>query len=272
MKRLIALIVLAVLAFYVAWPGWTGYQVATAIKAKDSATLERKISFNDVRESLKPATMQKIGEVYDSFKSQAGPAGAAIVAQIKADVVPKIADTALTHLVTAGNLIRVVNDGGSLKENAERILQEQVGKIGLPGLGGAGLGSIAGKPSGGTAAGGGLQLPGGLGQLAGKMGLDPKQIPGLGGGQIPGLGGGAAPKAETSAPDPNPTPSGRPPAATDASHSGFGIANIKGFRFLGPMAFEIGVAKDAKAAEHDVMVEMRFVGGDWRVVGVRPRV
>ncbi len=37
-------------------------------------------------------------------------------------------------------------------------------------------------------------------------------------------------------------------------------------------AFEIGVAKDAKAAESDVLVEMRFVGGDWRVVGVKPKI
>ena len=247
MKRLIALIVLVILAFYVAWPGWTGYQVATAIKARDSATLERKISFNDVRESLKPATMQKIGEVYETLRAQAGPAGAAIVAQIKADVVPKITDTALTHLVTAPNLIRVVNDGGSLKQNAERILDEQVGKIGLPGLGG-----IPGRP-------GGVQLPGGIGQIAGKMGIDLKQVPGLGGGA-----------AKSEAPATTPVPA--TPGASDTPHAGFGIANIKRFRLLGPLAFEIGVAKDATAAEHDVLVEMRFVDGDWRVVGVRPRV
>ena len=41
---------------------------------------------------------------------------------------------------------------------------------------------------------------------------------------------------------------------------------------LGPLAFEVGVAKDAAATESDVVVEMRFVGGDWRVVGVKPRI
>ena len=253
MKRLIALFVLVLMLFYVAWPGWTGYQIATAIKAKDEATLDRKISFPDVRESLKPAATQKVGEFYEQLKQQVGPLGAAIAGNIKSDVGASIADTALKTLVTAPNLIRVVNEGGSLKQNAERILQEQIGKTGgLPGLGGLG-----GKPGGNAAGGGGMQLPGGiqlpggLGQMAGKMGS-------------PGLGGGAA------KPEAPPTPAAGTPPAGEAP--AFGLSNIKRFGFLGPLAFEIGVAKDAKAVESDVLVEMRFVGGDWRVVGVKPKI
>ncbi len=257
MKRLIGLLVLVLLLFYVAWPGWTGYQIATAIKAKDEATLDRKISFPDVRESLRPVATQKVGEFYEQLKQQVGPLGAAIANNIKSDVGATVADTALKTLVTAPNLIRVVNEGGSLKQNAERILQEQIGKSGgLPGLSGLG-----GKPGGNAASGGGMQLPGGiqlpggLGQFAGKIGIDPKQIP--------GVGGGAKPEAA-------PTPAATAPSAGDAP--AFGLSNIKRFGFLGPLAFEIGVAKDAKAAESDVLVEMRFVGGDWRVVGVKPKI
>lgn len=106
---------------------------------------------------------------------------------------------------------------------------------------------------------GGVQLPGGLGQMAGKMGIDPKQLPGLG-----GTGGGVA------KPGAAPAPGAGTPAAGEAP--AFGLSNIKRFGFLGPLAFEIGVAKDAKAAESDVLVEMRFVGGDWRVVGVKPKI
>lgn len=243
MKRLIALLVLLLLVFYVAWPGWTGYQIAGAIKAKDEATLDRKISFPDVREALKPATVQKIGEFYDQFKQQV-PLGAAVAGSIKNDVGGAVADAALKQIVTPANLIRVVNDGGTLKQNAERILQEQIGKIGgLPGLG-----NIGANPTGGVQLPGGIKLPGGLGDIAGKV-------------QIPGFGG-AAPKPE---PPPAPAAGTAPPA------QGFGISNIKRFGFLGPLAFEIGVAKDAAAKESDVLVEMRFVGGDWRVVGVKPR-
>lgn len=243
MKRLIALLVLLLLAFYVAWPGWNGYQIASALKAKDEATLDRKISFSDVRETLKPATVQKIGEFYDQFKQQV-PFGAAVAGSIKSDVGAAIADQALKQIVTPGNLIRVVNDGGTLKQNAERILQEQIAKLGgLPGLG-----NIGGNPAGGNGMQlpGGIKLPGGFGEIAGKM-------------QIPGMGG--APKQ----------PSPPPAAGTEKPAQGFGLSNIKWFGFLGPLAFEIGVAKDAAANVSDVLVEMRFVGGDWRVVGVKPR-
>lgn len=262
MKRLIALLVLLLLGFYVVWPAWTGYQIATALKSKDSVTLESKIVFADVRQTLKPAAVQKIGEVYDTSASQIA-GGAGILNQIKKDVVPKIAETAINQLVTAGNLIRVVSEGGTLKESAERILREQIGKAGLPGLSGIpGLGGAGGSAGGGQLPGGlnvpgGLNLPGGLGQIAGK-------IPGLG-----GLGGGGAPRGE--APPAAPAQSS-PSATASAPPAGYGIGNIKRFSFLGPLGFEVGVAKDATAAEADVVVEMRFVNGDWRVTGVKPRV
>ncbi len=264
MKRLIALLVVFLLGFYVAWPGWNGYQIASALKAKDSATLERKIAFADVRGTLKPIAVDKVGEIYDrQLKGQVGPAGAAIVNQIKADVVPKIVDTALAQLVTAPNLIRVVTDGGTLKENAERILDEQVRKIGLPGIGGISMPGATGA-GGGSAAGGNVQLPGGIklpgglggfGDIAGKM-----NIPG-----VPGLGGGAPGPAPVATSSPASAASAAPPAS-------FGLGNIKRFGFLGPLAFELGVAKDAAASQPDVTLEMRFLGGDWRIVGVKPRI
>lgn len=254
MKRLIALLVLMLVAFYGVWPAWNGYQISQAIKARDTGTLERKISFPDVRESLKPIAIQKVGEVYDQqLKAQVGPGGAAIVAQIKNDVVPKIVDQALATLVTAPNLIRVVNDGGSMKDNAERILKEQVSKIGLPGIGGiAGLGGSRG----GSAGGGSIKLPGGLAEIAGKIG-----IPGIGGGNP-----GAPPQS------PVPAPQASPSAAAEAEAAKFGLSNVKRFAVLGPLAFEVGVAKDAAAKEPDVVVEMRFVGADWRVMAVKPRI
>ena len=79
----------------------------------------------------------------------------------------------------------------------------------------------------------------------------------------------ASGKVEPAAP-----PAAPAPVATEANAPppSFGYANIKRFSFLGPLAFEVGVAKDAAATESDVVVEMRFVGGDWRVVGVKPRI
>ena len=260
MKRLLALLVLLLLAFYVAWPGWSAYQIATAIKARDEATLDRKIVFDGVRQSLRPAAMDKVSEAYDAATAKAGASFRPIIAQMKQEFVPKIADQALSTLVTSRNLIRVVNDGGSLKENAERIMREQIGRIGLPGLEAIGGGKPGAGGSGGS--GGGLNLPGGLGNIAGKMGIDLKQIPGIGG------AGNARPEA-TPAPEP-----AAPPASAPAGEQGrrFGLSNVKRFSFLGPLAFEIGVAKEASVREADAIVEVRFVNGDWRVTGVRPRL
>ena len=237
MKRLIALVILSLLGFYVGWPAWTGYTIAKAIKAEDPATLNNKIHFASVQNTLKPLAVQKIGEVYDQqLGAKAGPAGAAILAQIKADVVPKIVETALAQLVTAPNLIRVVNEGGTIRENAERILRERVSKIGLPGVAGSGgAGAVA--------------LPGGLGQIAGKLGVP----------------GNADPQRA-------PQPAAQQGAPVTAEKRQFGLSNIKRFSVLGPLAFEVGIAREATSPEPDVFVEMRFVDGDWRVVGVKPRV
>ena len=258
MKRLIALIVLLLAVFYVAWPAWTAYQIATAVKARDADTLDRKIDFASVRTTLRPIAEQKIGEIYDKFQQQAGPAASIIVGQIKKDVIPKIAEQALGNLVTPANLLRVVTEGGTLKANAEKILAEQVGKIGLPGLSGSGAGA-----GGGGQLPGGLKLPGGLAGLGGSAGLG--EIAGKLG--LPGLGGA---QSKQDAGKPEAPAAGQ--AGTPAAPASYGLANIKKFGFLGPFGFEIGVAKDAAAAEPDVIAEMRFVGGNWRVTGIRPKI
>ena len=268
MKRIVALLIVLLLAFYVAWPGWTAWQISGAIKAKDAATLDRKIDFASVRLSLRPVVEQKIGEIYDRVQQQAAPGAAVIIGGIKKDVIPKLAETALANLVTPDNLIRVVNDGGSLKENAEQILREQVQKIGLPGLGGAG----GAGASGGTATGGRPNLPGGLGQvigqIGGRLGLDTRQLPGGGSGPGDAGAGGAKPAEPPAQPAPA---SGKGASATGtAQPEKFSLANVKRFSFLGPLGFEIGIAKDKTTSEPDVIAEMRFVGGDWRVTGVRP--
>lgn len=246
MKRLIAIVVLALLGFYVAWPAWSGYQIKTALDAKDAATLDRKIDFANVRIGLRPAATQKVEELFERMKGQAGTTGALIAGQIKGDVIPKIVDTSLATLVTPANLVRVVSDGGSWKDNAERILREQMGRF--PGLGGGG--------ESGTRAPGGLQIPGGFGSIADKLGINTgKALEGL------GMAG-----KQTPAPAPAPAAGGSAPPAS------FGLGNIKRFAFLGPLAFEVGVAKDASATAPDVTAQLAFTGFDWKVVQVVPRL
>jgi hypothetical protein len=238
MKRLLLLVVVLLLGFYVAWPGWSAYQIDGAIKAKDAETLERKIDFPSVRVSLRPAFTQKVSEIYDLQLKQAGGTGAVIGGQLKGDIIPGMVDVLLVALVTPQNLIRVAHEGGQLKESLDRLLGEELGRTSrLPGMGGG---------SGQTT--GGLQLPGGLGNLgdlAGKIGIGGKK------------------------PESAPAPKAAAPAAAPPS---YGLDNLKVFNIVGPLAFEIGVAKDKAATEPDVTAEMRFTGLDWRVTAVRPRL
>lgn len=251
MKRLIGLVILGLLGFYVLWPAWTGYQIKTALDAKDAAALDRKIDFASVRTGLRPAATGQVGEIFAKMQ-QAGPTGSLIVSQLKGDAIPMIVETSLNTLVTPANLIRVVNEGASWKESVERILREQIGKFPLPGLGGGGEGSTRGS---------GLQLPGGLdlgglGGLADKMGINTgKALEGLG-----GLGG----SKPNSAPAPAPSAGGKEPPPS------FGLGNIKRFVFLSPFAFEVGVAKDANASAPDVKAQFAFTGGDWKLTQVVP--
>jgi hypothetical protein len=241
MKRLLLLVVVLLLGFYVAWPGWSAYQIDGAIKARDAATLERKIDFSSVRVSLRPAFTQKVSELYDRQLQQTGKTGALIGGQLKQDVVPGMVEVLLVALVTPENLIRVAHEGGQIKDSVDRLFGEEMGRVGvLPGPGTAGTGQTGGS---------GFQLPGGLGDLAGKMGIDTDKM----------LGGKTAEPAPKTAQAPAAAPS-------------FGFDNIKRFSILDPLGFEIGVAKDKAASEPDVTAEMRFTGTDWRVTAVRPRL
>lgn len=250
MKRLIGLIVLGLLGFYIAWPAFSGYQIKTALDGRDAAALDSKIDFPSVRLGLRPTVTQRVTEMFDRMQSSAGPTGAMIASQLKGDVIPKVVETSLNTLVTSGNLIRIVHDGRSWKESVDAILREQ---IKLPGLGSGGDPT---SRAGGLKMPGGFEIPGGIGGLADKMGINAgKALEGLN-----SAGKGSAP--------PEPTPSaggGAPPAA-------FGLGNIKRFAFLGPLAFEVGVAKDASAAAPDVTAQMAFTGFDWKVVQVVPRM
>jgi len=126
MKKLWALIiVLLLLAFYGVWPIWSTYQIYSAVKTKDAATLERKIDFPDVRVSLRDAATKKIAELYDRPQNQL-PSSPVLIARIKHDAALRIVDAALENLVTADNLIRITSEGGQLREGVERMLRDQI--------------------------------------------------------------------------------------------------------------------------------------------------
>lgn len=243
MRRTIGwLVVLAVFllaGFYVAWPSWTGYRIMNALEAKNPALLAQKIDFDSVRISLLPVVRARVDQEIDKKVADAGPLGQAIGPKLKSELAPKIADMALATLVTPENMIRIASEGGSIKDNVERILREQLPSVGAPGN----IGPTA-TPIGGAKGLGGL-----LGEAA-------KQ-----------LGGGVAKSAE-----PASTSSPAPTAAKAPGKPSFSLANIKSFAMTSLASFAVGVVRDPAMKEVDLTAEMAFRGGDWKLVGLVPRL
>ena len=72
MRKLLFLLFGLLLVFYVAWPAWSIYQIYDALEKNDATTLERKIDFPSVRESLKPAIRAVIDRRLDRTGDAAG--------------------------------------------------------------------------------------------------------------------------------------------------------------------------------------------------------
>ncbi len=235
MKRVMALILVLLLAFYVGWPAWSGYRIKTALQNSDPDALAAKIDFPSVRASMRPLVTQKVGEGFDRYQAQAGPTGALIMTQLKQEAIPRIVDMSLSAMLTPQMLLRVFNDGGTVKASLEKIVREQMGR-GLPGGAGGTVGAAGGVPPG-------------VGDLLGRV---------FKGGMVP------LPSADTNA-----TPS---TTSVGGEKREVSLSNIKSFSFNGPLSFRMGVAKDAASAEPDVTAEMSFVGGDWKLTGLVPRL
>ncbi|MEQ1612700.1 MAG: DUF2939 domain-containing protein [Hyphomicrobiaceae bacterium] len=240
MKRIIGLLVVALLAFYVAWPAWSGYSIKSALQAQDPVGLAAKIDFDRVRQSLRPAITRKVDDGVDRYQAQLGGAAGMIIGQLRKELVPKIVDASINRLLTPAAVIRIAAEGGSVKESLDRIMREQIGR-GVPGGGAPAEGAADPRPQ-----------SKGLGGLLGKV-----------------LKDGAGPMTnDQRSPDALPSPTPTAPA-TERKYS---LSNIKSFTIDGPLSFRVGVAKDPAATVPDVTAEMAFTGGDWKVVGLVPRL
>jgi Protein of unknown function (DUF2939) len=236
MKRIALVIGLLLLpiCFYGAWPAWSGYAIRNALQNQDAATLGAKIDFEQVQASMRPAVTQKVSEGFDRYQSQLGPAGSAIMGQLKKDAVPRIVDASLRTLMTPEMIIRIASEAGPLKATIERIMREQLGR-GLP---------QGGIPTGET--GQPIPLPQGLGGLLGKV--------------VKPSGG------------PTPVPAEPTASTPPAPPRKFSMANVRSFSFSGPLSFQVGLVKEPGTPEPDVTAQMSFTGGDWKITGLVPRL
>jgi hypothetical protein len=242
MRRIVLLVLLGLLGFYVAMPAWSGWRLHQALQNRDPRTLEAVVDFPSVRESLRPTVTQLVETRLDQqIKQSGGGLGNILGGDIKAQLVPRITTQALATIVTPENVIRIVAEGANAAA-LQKVVMEKIGEIsqGLPGAGG-GAGS------------GGAQLPGGLGQILGQVG-------------VPGFGGRQQPQ-----PSPAPTPSPAP-AAGDAKPASFGLGNIKGISFDGPLAFAVSVARDATSPKADFTAGMAFKDLTWKVTKLVPNL
>ena len=245
MKRLIGLVVLFLLGFYVVWPGYAGYQIKNALEAKDPAALSGNIDFASVKESLRPAATAEAERTIAETLQKSGASAGALGADIAKKVMPKLIDSSLDALVTPENIIRIYSEGGAVRESVARIINEQLSSSGgISGLGAIVSGGGAGKT---TAITGALE---GIGKA---LGVNP-------GGIIPKR---AAVRTIDAPPG--------DPAGSGAAKSGYGFSNVKRLGLNGPLSLELGIAKDAAAADADVTAEMSFTGTGWKLTALRPR-
>jgi hypothetical protein len=282
MKRILFLVLIGLLAFYVGWPAFSGWQLHAALERGDSATVARKVDFPAVRKALEPVVVREVGSGMDRYLADLGPLAGMLGPVLKQQYAPRVVEATLNTLITPENIVRIYAEKDDMRSAAEKILMEELGKPGglFSGLLGGGR-TGDGSPSLADR----MKLPGGLGGLGESL---QKQIGGLsglggaGGGQGGGAGSGAlAPevpdmrtvltkmieasrKARGARPLPETT--SQPPS----TGGGFGIGNVKRFAFNGPLAMEVGVAAKASAPASDVVAEMAFTGGDWKVTRLVP--
>lgn len=246
MKKIILAALFLLLAFYVGWPLWSAYQIRAALDANDVPTLERKVDFASVRASMKPVVTAEVERVFD--RAGSGGVGQILGGALKQQLAPQLVETVLAGVITPERLGELYQYRGDIKEFlAERAARKDARKE-----------AREAKEAGGSVNEAGIRLPGGL--------------------SIPGLGRKAAAGGDAQKEDAPPTPS---PAGSPSSTAGApsqpprekpGLANVKRVAMTGPLALEIGVARDKAASVPDLTAQLAFTGFDWKLVGLVPRV
>jgi hypothetical protein len=245
MLRIIGLLCVVLMAFYGVWPAYSGYRIKSALQTENAELLASKIDFDAVRVSLKPAVTAEVEKAMTGALQQGGGQNEALLKQLKTQMMPAVVDGALATIVTPESMLRIYRER-DIKKTVAAIVAEKLG-----GGGAAGLGGLLG----------GGDTVSQLGKVAEAAGIDPGKV----------LGGLFGKKAAPPVAVPSSVAAPATPTTT-APASSFGMANVKSFGVTGPLGFSVGVSKDAATATPDVVADMAFTGGDWKIVGVRPRI
>jgi Protein of unknown function (DUF2939) len=243
MKRFLLIVLFLLLAFYVAWPAFSVWQMYSSVRAGDAKMLKKKVDFSSVRASMSPAVEATIAAHVEKLKRDGGTTGAIVSSVVDKSLLRDVSKVVLDHLVTAENIIRMSREPGTLSEKIDRAVARAFGGTAAKSPGAAappaGQNVVANPGAAGAPTTGGTRQEG-------------KPAPPV----VAQPGDGTT--ATTS-----PTPHGAAPPK-------FGLANLKGFRMIDPLAFEIDVAKDAASPSADATAHISFQNFDWKLTGVVP--
>ena len=101
MRKLLALLLLLALA-YAAWPAWSAWQLRAALKARDFASIERKVDWALLRANLKQTVAAGLADDKQS------PGSAPLVQALNRTLGPIVADTVIETAVTPRTLVHVL--------------------------------------------------------------------------------------------------------------------------------------------------------------------
>lgn len=240
MGRLLVAILFALIAFYIAWPAVSAWQIYGAVQDKDPSALSSKVDFQSVRDSMRPAVEARISSKIEEMKQSQSGTTAIVAGLVQGGMLSQFTGIVLKSIVTPENMIRLAHEKGSLPEKIERIIRDQMGGVG-----------------------GRLAQGGGDGQSS-VGGLFKKLDDSIGGGGIKSFKPGTEQSGTQVVRKTETETTGSPPPV--------GIDNIKSFGFAGPLAFDIGFARDPKALKPDLTARMEFKEFDWQLTQIVPRL
>jgi len=98
MRLLLFLLLGLLVVFYVGWPAWSCYRIYEALEKNDATTLERKVDFPSVRDSLKPAIRAQVDKTLDRTMGDA--AGQLRDGRLRQQIGPQLMESVLNKIVT----------------------------------------------------------------------------------------------------------------------------------------------------------------------------
>ena len=114
MRKFIFLLVGVLFVFYVGWPAWSGFRIYNALEKNDATTLERKIDFPSVRDSLKPAIRAQIDKMLDRTMGDA--AGQLRDGRLRQQIGPQLMETVLNKIVTPQSIASLYEWRGDISQ------------------------------------------------------------------------------------------------------------------------------------------------------------